>query len=99
MALLYQATLAKHTQVAAHSRRRQPDCVGQLSGALWALAQQLDGAAPLRVGQGRQGAVHGGPGRTPTQPVILRPLTRSASSRDTSPMACANVQTCPAQSL
>jgi hypothetical protein len=43
--------------VAAHGRGRQAGRVGQLAGTAGAFAQELDDPAPVRVGQGRQGAV------------------------------------------
>lgn len=60
VALMFLADEARHAQdaqVAAHGRRAQAERLGELTGAARSLAQQLDGAAPRRIGERRQRAI------------------------------------------
>src|SRR5215472_18265744 len=99
VALRDEGALAQHAQVAAHRGGAQAHLSGQLAGAARPEPQEVDSAAAIRIGQSCKRPVEpphplGGH----TQPVILSPLMRSASSRLTCRMVWPKVQTWPSRS-
>src|SRR4051812_40379621 len=55
--LFDEAGATEHREMAAHSGCGQPDRLCELAGAMRALSQQVDRAAAVRVGEGRECAV------------------------------------------
>src|SRR5690606_22468706 len=72
----------EHTQVAAHGGRRQVELPCQVAGPAGPLAQEIDGAPPVGVGQRSQRVVQGGALAAHRPIVVLRPLAASHSSGD-----------------
>ena len=93
-----QAGLAQGAQVPAHGRRRDPQRPGQLARRSRPPAQKVDRAAPVRIGQGREGAVQGGRARTQSRSRTDTPPAAVISSSDMALAVWPKDQMCPSGS-
>jgi len=97
---LDQAAFPQRLEVTTGRGRGKIQCAGHVSRRSGRGAQQIDDGAPMRISQGRQGAIEASSGcsRRHDHPVIFVPELASASSRVTALTVWPTVQIWPSMS-